>query len=55
MVELREPGRTIVLDLRCGTVDPGDGALRPLTDEAVEPWASPMARATLTYLIGPQG
>jgi hypothetical protein len=55
VVELREPGRTIVLDLRCGTVDAGDGTLRLLRDDEVEPWASPMARATLTYLIGPQG
>lgn len=55
VVELREAGRTIVLDLRCGTVDPGDGTRRRLGEEAVEPWASPMARASLTYLIGPQG
>ncbi|WP_204835302.1 hypothetical protein [Nocardioides nitrophenolicus] len=55
VVELREPDRRIVLDLGCGTVDPGDGERRRLTDEAVEPWASPMARASLTYLIGPQG
>jgi hypothetical protein len=55
LVELRVSGRSIILDLGCGTVDPGDGRLRLLTDEAVEPWASPMARATLTYLIGPQG
>ncbi len=55
VVELRESGRTIVLDLGCGTVDPGDGTRHLLTDEAVEPWASPMARASLTRLIGQQG
>lgn len=55
VVELRDDERTVVLDLGCESADLGDGTLRRLTDEVLQPWTGPLARASLRSLVGPLG
>ncbi|WP_377323402.1 hypothetical protein ACFJIY_01930 [Pimelobacter simplex] len=55
VVELRDDERTVVLDLGCESVDLGNGSLRRLTDEVLQPWAGPLAQASLRSLVGPLG
>ncbi|XBB68432.1 hypothetical protein ABFU82_03730 [Nocardioides sp. WV_118_6] len=58
VVELRDARRMVRVDLACATVDVGDAGdadVHRLTVGARGAWATPVAHATLSTLIGPQG